>query len=62
LSHFEEAASYEISKKTFEGFGQISSFLLLKSPYLVNRFYSFANMLKYCHNFYFFICLVTRPD
>jgi hypothetical protein len=45
LSHFEEEESYEISKKKIEGFGQISSFLLLKSPYLVNRFYWFANML-----------------
>jgi hypothetical protein len=44
LSHFEEEEIYEISKKKSEGFGQISSFLLLKSPYLVNRFCCVANM------------------
>jgi hypothetical protein len=37
-SHLEEEASYEITQDFLGGFGQISNFFLLKSPYLVNRF------------------------
>jgi hypothetical protein len=37
ITQIQEAKSFEITK-SFEGFGQIFSFLLLKLPYLTNRF------------------------
>jgi hypothetical protein len=37
ITQFQQEKSFEITK-IFGGFGQISRFLLLKLPYLTNRF------------------------